>query len=475
MAEVDTSSYPKAQSFNLLGIASEAQSLANAKQQNQLLQTGNAQAKVGLQQSQIDLAHQQYGQLSQFIGSLAQDPRVGTPDGPGLVTAATQQAVHQGWITPAIAQEELANMPKDPAALPQYLQTLNTRVQDAAGQFRQIYGEAGTINNGNQIIPVRTSPIAGVQRIGANIPVQTSPSERNQLVPGVNAQGQQTATPMGQVLQKAGQNPLNGMPMDPGNQLMAPGTAPQNALAQPASAIQPVAGGGVATTPAAGQVDAIATQQRAGSEAYALAQQHEATFQNDVLPLTKSIEQLQALGATGTGPGTDTINQWKSFAQSMGIGPIAGIDPDKITSYDEAKKYLTSYAASIGSTGTNDKLAAAFAGNPSTGISNAAAVNVAKTALAMRRMQNAQVRSFAATGQSPGEYNQYAATFNAKQDPVAYGFDMMDGSQRQKYFKGLSAPEKANFLNSLKTATALGVIAPPSAAAPATTEAPNGG
>lgn len=468
-ATVDTSTYAKANPINLLSIASEGQGIANAQQQNQLLRTANQSAQVNLSKDKIDLAHQQFGQLSQFIGSLAQDPRVGTSEGPALVQQATQQAVKQGWITPDIATEELANMPKDPSQLPQYLQTLNTRVQDASGQFRQIYGEPATISNGNRIIPVRTGAIAGVHRIGADIPMETGPDSRTALDNTTNASGQAVVVPHGTLVQKAGMNMLTGMPTAPTNQLMPPGTAPQQAAAP--SSIQPQQGGGAAISPPAGQVAALATQQQAGSETYARDQQREATYQNDILPLTKSITELGNLGTTGTGPGTDTINQWKSFAQSMGIGTIAGIDPDKITSYDEAKKYLTSYASSIGGSGTNDKLAAAFAGNPSTTISNAAAVNVAKTALSMRRMQNAQVRAFSATGQSPGAYNQYAATFNASQDPVAYGFDMMAAPARQKYFQGLSAPEKTKFLNSLKTATQLGVVAPPEVM----NGAPNGG
>lgn len=468
-ATVDTSSYPTAQPINLLGIASGAQGLANAQQTNQLLRTENQRQNVALSQDQVDYAHKQYDGLGTLITSLAADPAIGTAQGPAMVHTYADNAVKMGFITPQQRDAALQTMPTDPSQLPQWLQTQSLAHMDSQSRFSNTYGTPGTISNGNRIIPVATSPIAGVRRIGADIPMETSPGERNSLVPGKNAQGQDVMIPQGQVVRAGGQNALTGMPMDPGNKLMAPGTSPQSS-----PTVQPQQGGGAAISPPAGQVAALATQEQAGSEAYARDQQREANYQNDVLPLTKSIEQLQALGTTGSGPGTDTINQWKSFAQSMGIGTIAGIDPDKITSYDEAKKYLTSYASSIGGSGTNDKLAAAFAGNPSTTISNAAAVNVAKTALSMRRMQNAQVRAFSATGQSPGAYNKYAATFNASQDPVAYGFDMMAPPARQKYFQGLSAPEKTKFLSSLNTATQLGVVAPPSAT-PAPTEASNGG
>ena len=72
---------------------------------------------------------------------------------------------------------------------------------------------------------------------------------------------------------------------------------------------------------------------------------------------------------------------------------VPGIDAEGIKNFDEARKYLTQYARQNGSTGTNDQLAAAFEGNPSVGISNAAATTVAKTALSLARLQNAQTRA----------------------------------------------------------------------------------
>lgn len=463
MADIDTSFYPKSQPINLLGIASEAQGLANSQQQNQLLHTANQQAQVGLSQSKIDLAHQQFGQLSQFIGSLAQDPRVGTPDGPGLVTQATQQAVKQGWITPEIAQEELANMPKDPAALPQYLQTLNTRVQDSAGQFRQIYGEPGTINNGNQIIPVRSSAIAGVHRIGANIPMQTSPTERNLLVSGTDSQGRTTQTPMAQVLQKAGQDPLNGMPMDPGNRLMAPDGAPP-------SSIQPQAGGGVAVSPPAGQVESLGQIASASTAKYNSDQQREANFQQDMLPLNKAFQGMKALGTTGTGPGTETLNDVKSFLVSQGVIN----QNDDVKNFDEVRKYTTQLARTNGDTGSDSRLAASFAGNPSVNISNAAAQDVLKSAISLRKLQNAQVQAFSQTGLPASEYQKWAQTWNKSQDPVAYGFDLMEPAQRVKYIKSLSPEKKTAFVQSLTGAVQLGLVERPSATTPAN-GVPNGG
>ncbi|MGN8022254.1 hypothetical protein ACTJJ7_16245 [Phyllobacterium sp. 22229] len=461
---IDTSFYPQANSNSLIQTLGQVQGIRNAQQQNELLQTENQRAKVGLTNDQVNLAHQQYGKLSQFLGSLAQDPRIASPQGHDILVGATQQAIQQGWITPDIAKIEIANMPSDPAQLPQYLQNLNVRVQDGQSQFAKIYGEPGTINTGNRIIPVKSSPIMGVQRIGADIPLETSPGQRAGIVLGTDQYGRTTAQTQGQVMERAGVNPLLAVPQtapnSPANQLMP--SQPQNGIP---TRVQPeqASNGAAIMSPPAGQIEAQQVMAKTNAEKYSADQQREANFQSEVLPLTKSITALQKLGTTGTGPGTEQLNEMKSFAQSMGLGAIAGIDPDKISNFDEARKYLTSYASSVGGNGTNDKLAAAFAGNPSVNISNAAAVDVAKTALATRKMQNAQNRAFTASGQPAANYGKWTSEFNAQQDPVAYGIDLMEPAARTKYFQSLSAPDKAKFINSVTTATKLGLVTPPSA------------
>lgn len=471
MAEVDTSFYPKANQNSLLETIGAVAGIKNAQETNKLLQQQQVQGQIGIDQSKINLAHDQYGKLSSFLGSLAQDPRISTPQGHQILLDATQQAVKQGWITPDIAQVEIQNMPTDPAQIPQYLQTLNTRVLDAQGKFSEIYGTPSTISNGSSILPVTASPITGIRPIGAPIPQTTSPSERADLVQTTDAQGRTVLVPKGQMLQQAGVNPLTAVPetapASPANQLvpppmpvqqqdLPPAGAPQQQAPVQAAQSQPSVG--VVTSPPAGEVEAQSKVAQASSEQYSQDTARERSYQQDIVPLQKVLPALEALGTTGTGPGTEQIQEIKSFLTSMGI-----IAPtEELKGYDEARKYLVQYARGAGDTGTNDKLAAAFAGNPSLGISNAAAQDVVKTALSLRRMQNAQIRAFASTGQSPSGYGKWSAQWNADNDPVAYGFDLMKGPERAKYFKGLSAPEKQKFLQSLQTATSLGIVAPPS-------------
>jgi hypothetical protein len=454
---VDLSIYPKANQNSLLDTFGAVASIKNAQETNKLLQQQQVQGQIGIDQSKINLAHDQYGKLSSFLGSLAQDPRVSTPEGHQILLDATQQAVKQGWITPDIAQVEIQNMPTDPAQIPQYLQTLNTRVLDAQGKFTEIYGSPQMITNGSQTVPASVSPITGIRPIGAPIQQTLTPQDRGTLVETTDEQGRTVLRPKGNLLSAAGVDPMTAQPQQQNRLVPAPAPVERGPALAPPSANPD---GGVVTSPPAGQVEAQTKTAAAGAEQFGQDVARERNYQADILPLEKARDALISLGTTGTGPGTEQLNEVKSFLTSMGI---VGPDED-VKNFDEARKYLVQYARGAGDTGTNDKLAAAFAGNPSLGISNAASVDVVKTAISLRRLQNAQVRAFSSSQQSPADYSKWSTEFNATQDPVAYGFDMMDGAQRLKYFKGLSGEEKNKFLTSLKTAQQLGVIAPPSAA-----------
>jgi hypothetical protein len=464
---VDTSIYPKANQNSLLDTLGTVASIKNANETNKLLKQQQVQGQIGIDQSKIDQAHKMYDGFIGLLGSVAQDPRVGTADGPAVIQNYANQAVKLGYITPEARDQAMATMPQDPAQIPQWLQTMN--MQALAGQERwgQIYGSPQFVNDGSSIIPVTVSPITGVRPIGAPIQQTLTPQDRGTLVETKDEQGRTVLRPKGNLLSAAGVDPMTAQPQQQNRLVPAPAPVERGPALAPPSA-NPA--GGVVTSPPAGQVEAQTKTAAAGAEQFGQDVARERNYQADILPLEKARDALISLGTTGTGPGTEQLNEVKSFLTSMGI---VGPDED-VKNFDEARKYLVQYARGAGDTGTNDKLAAAFAGNPSLGISNAASVDVVKTAISLRRLQNAQVRAFSSSQQSPAEYSKWSTEFNATQDPVAYGFDMMDGAQRLKYFKGLSGEEKNKFLTSLKTAQQLGVIAPPSAA-PAKNEVPNGG
>ncbi|KAA3504594.1 hypothetical protein DXM27_05110 [Rhizobium rhizogenes] len=460
MAEVDTSFYPKANPNALLDTLSTVATVKNLGEQNKLLQLQQTRQGIDTEQARVNLAHQQFGILSQTLGSLAQDPRIATADGPGILQSTTQQLIKQGILSPEMANEEMGAIPANPADIPQYLQNLNVRVQSAADQFSKVYGSPTMVDNGSSITPATVSPITGVRAIGAPIQHTLGPAQRGELVQTTDNQGRTVLVPKGQILEQAGVNPLTATPeaAPQGNMLAPPPQPVERGNLAPVQQEQPRSSIGVVTSPAAGQIEAQSRTAQASADRYSDDTARERTYQQEVLPLEKALPALEALGTTGTGPGTEQLQEMKSFLTSMGI-----MNPsEELKNYDEARKYLVQYARGAGDTGTNDKLAAAFAGNPSLGISNAAAVDVVKTALSLRRMQNGQVRAFTQTGLPESSYTKWSTEWNAQNDPVAYGFDLMKPSDRAKYFSKLSEADKKKFLSSLQTATSLGLVAPPS-------------
>jgi hypothetical protein len=168
------------------------------------------------------------------------------------------------------------------------------------------------------------------------------------------------------------------------------------------------------------------------------ARQRGLNYRQEVFPLETAIPALEKLGPKGSGPGTETTNHLKSFLISNVPGVSQSSFNGTVEDYDKAKKYLTDFVNQNGNTGTNDKLAAAFAGNPSVGISNAAAVDVAKSALALRRMKQAQLVEFEKSGLPDSEFAKWASRWQINHDPRAFGFDLMTVPQRNAVLNSIS-------------------------------------
>jgi hypothetical protein len=286
---------------------------------------------------------------------------------------------------------------------------------------------------------------------------------------------------------------ITGTPAAPRNVIVAPGVAGQGAPAASTPANPPAAGAPAPQAQSAtpnvfgpGSVIGDLNAQKAATEAHAQSISGAAgastqkynqdliaasEFPRTSLPLSKAIPLLEQLGTTGTGPGSDTWNHAMSFFQTMGI-PIS--DPNNIKAFDEVKKYLTDNVNQNGDHSTNDKMAAAFAGNPSVEVSNAAAADVAKTALAMQRFKQAQILSYNHQAQhDPEGYAQYAQKFASDFDPRAFGVDLMTPGAKKALFASLpkkpdaqgneTNQERLKFLKSLQIAQDTGMIpAPPS-------------
>lgn len=434
MAEVDTSSYKLPVVPSPLDTVGKLQTL----QSNDL----------GIQKQKLDQANQALGYMTRAMASIGPD---GTKED---YAAVGQNAVKMGLV-PApmldtyIQRLNAAKSPKD----------FFNEVMAAAATHSEVInwhlGQPGYINNGQTIQPVRTPLKAGAGApVSTGLPVQQQiPPTAGAVVPeGPNA-GQPTYVgPQAPVAAPGAVTAPPGLPVVPlprPDVRVGPPALPKDQGKLPVTGLPPgVAEAEVAAGAPSGS--ALAQARIAGNN-----------FQREVFPLAKAIPGLEALGTKGTGPGTDALNNIKSFLLSNLPG-VTEKDLADVKTYDQVKKYLTDFVNQTGTTGTNDKLAAAFAGNPSVGISNAAAQDVAKAALALRRMQHAQYLEFENSKLPASQFSKWMARRGTEIDPRAFGVDMMNDEAKAKLKEqlGKNKVERERFEASLKLAHDLGFIKP---------------
>lgn len=447
---VDVSMYAAQPNNNPLTEMNTMGSIMAQANQNKLFPIIQQREQTALGQDKLNLVHQGFGIMSQQLGSLAQDPRLATPEGHDLLVQTGQNLVKQGLITPEMFANEVKMMPTDPKQLPQYVQTLNVRSQDAANQFTQIYGSPGMVNNGQQQTPVATSPITGQRQIGQPIQNQQSPSELNSPV-------QIDTTPDGRPVmgtQKQFQEKATG-----GNQaqanttnLVAGAGADGQAAAEPAAPSggqQP--GGGIAMGLAPGVAEAKNVDAQASAQQGVSLQQRA-----DIVPANKAqIQQMLLDQAKFTsGPLSDQINNLKSMGNQIGI---TNFDPGSIAGHDGFVKLANQIAlqqtAAMGA-GTDQKLATAMGGNPNSSILNLSIQQIGhmllgnEDALAAKNQAWQQYK-----GQNgPQSYGQFSNEFNKTFDPRVFQSNYMGGKERADLVKNMSATDKASFVQSLRAA-----------------------
>lgn len=412
MAEVDTSIYKQPQQNPLASLTSVL-GIIGQNNQNQLFnQTFQARLAVG----------------DAYKAAIQPD---GTLDQPTLMSGLAKSGFGAGEATGQGIANTAANFNLNKARNDYIVNTLGAATNDPNLTGKGAAGLALSLSKNAGIPPAMVLPFIK--------DVQDDPNPQSVQ--------KKLAVFQNQALGTAGASRVQGPP-EPGTG--APRTVPlASQTGQSAQvALPPGVGEGAVAT--GGQSGQLLAQDRSDA----------ANYRRQVFPLEQSIPALERLGTTGTGPGKDEINQIKSAAVSFGFAPKNWTG--SVKDFDEAKKYLTDWVtANSNNTGSNDRLAAAFSSNASTKISNAAAVDVAKSALALRRMKQAQVQEFEASGKTDSEYAKWATNWNAGQDPRAYGFDLMSPAQRTSVLKSLPPAKRALFMTNVQRAEDSNILSAP--------------
>ena len=398
------------------------------------------------------------------------------------------------------------------------------------------------INAGGTVQAVDANPVTNAGATSASIPLTFSPSDQARPVPGpVTASGGNTTQPaaafaashgLGYLIPTTGRASLPPSLIGPGGMPGAGGSGTSGGpttdatgasaavpSAVPASsgsaapAAAPGAAAGVAGTGAgaaaasggaspygAPTVTSLGPAETAGltvggtasAQQWGQTQQAVSGSASRILTLQKAMDALQQLGTTGTGPGAAARNNFTSYVQSLPVvGPTAAgmiESPKNIANFDEANKYMTSYAAAMagahGAT-TDSQLATALSANASTHISSLAAQDVIRANIALERMGQSQVAAFQAatdpqTGRplTPDRWSDFSATWNRSTDPRAFAVDMMNPQQVSTMLASMSPADRAKFQSTYTNAVNHGWMSAPAWATPpssaAATAAPAG-
>ncbi len=137
-----------------------------------------------------------------------------------------------------------------------------------------------------------------------------------------------------------------------------------------------------------------------------------------------------------TGKGAEALQTLKSI-----LGTAAGqfgwdVNTINNAKYEELKKYQTDYINSNPFAGGSDqRLASAITGNPSSSISTLANKDVTKALIALERMKQAAISDFKAKGGQPRDYANYLSDLQNDLDPRAFAVDMIDHEKLDKMLK----------------------------------------
>jgi len=439
----------------------------------------------GLMGSQNELATRQNQFMSQSLGAVLAVPDAQLHD---AAASAMTRAVSAGLLPPEQAMRQMIMLPNDPSQLRQHLTQVQMSMMAPGAQQDATYGTPATRDTGQGIESGNVMPGRLGGGFNPNSTTQVYPA-RSQLAgqqTGVDpATGAPTATTTADRLRQQGRDDLTGPAGTPPGRvpsaLLPKGytgryaTGGQGASATPPAAAPAGMSAGTPYTPPAtpdappsGAVQVgLAPGQAAEVEASVshLSQARDVanTYQTRMQPL---LSAQAALRDAKTGAGSGALNSVRQIvgsftpAQLEGVRSFIGLGTDQgDASYDEAKKYLTAYAANTPGANRSDAGGqTAASANASVNISPLAAQQVVRAAIGMERMRQAQLMEFNQSGQPGSAYDRYQSGAAAKADPRAFMADHQTPDERKAMLDKMTTTQQANYLASLRLGMKHGLV-----------------
>ena len=433
MAEVDTSSYPRAaMPVSPLDVAGK---LGGLQQQNQQIQSGAIQ----IDKQKLDLVTQQFGIMNNELAGLAN----GNYSKPQAAERLNTIAKTLGLPTPVV-QHMTAELEAAPN-VQTFAKTAITRGMQTMEKVQQLYGQNASVQDNKNIYSgVQSSPMQG----GAFKPINQTPLQIAPGTPGYNGDNQQVFE------QPAG--PSGVVPAG----VPTPRPAPMGAKAMPVEQPLPAASTAPATMAerAAPLTAGPSPLYPEGKEAYS---KDQLLASNKAQGIKPAIQALKLMPGLSTGPGTGQFNDLVAAAKAWGIVDTKA-ENDPTVLRQELEKKLAQYVGSspIGQrSDAAQTLAEAGSPNPKKQILPALQA-LTRDAVALDRVNILMPQAF--KGSDYQNYLKHKGTFPQNIDEKALTLDMLPDEDRAKlvnrmvkqYEKG-NAREKniANrFLDTLKLA-----------------------
>lgn len=399
--------------------------------------------------SKLEMAKKRTDLLSGGFGGLLASGNV-TPQ---AVMQIASQGIRQGLFTPEDAVSFTSDMPTDPAQLTNWAKQKYVGFSTDASKLQSLMPQTQVLNNGATQQIMAIDPLTGQPKVTGAI--------NNTMAPGEAATPTQIFDPSTGTMRMITKGQFAGMA--PAGQGTQSGYYPDTSGGSLGTGrLQPITQGppGIQAAPALGaQVGAEVTAQGNSSDALNLRRQAEAAPQ--------SIYQFQnmraALADINTGPGTDWRNTAAAFATGLSpeIAAKIGIDPQKIASQEEFKKYATQATQATLSglgEGTDAKLASAYAANPGVSLSKLGNQQLIDVLIAGQQAIQAKNQAWQNSGRPPEDYGKFSTQWVKDVDPRVFAAQNMDNAQVQKMVNSLAPKDQAAFAQSWMRAQQAGYV-----------------
>jgi hypothetical protein len=487
----DTSMYAPVNRPSPIQRANDVAGLVNSVTQNQLLRTSIEKERLGI-------ALEQVTNFKKQLASLASKKTVTRQDAENIIN----QQVELGLGSAREAAVLQNAIPEDENGIREWAKQHAFSLASAETQLGMLYKQIETDQGGNierGTVDLFSGEVGPTFNTPKGFP---TPADLTAPQTVIGPGGTQEVITKEELLRRQG-NPL----MVPGGTVPAVpgGTLPGNPLIEaseaagametypgtsapipePADTIAPpppeIGGGEVITEAPEGERgvqtglapgDAEAMQQSVAT--YTADARAAAQYNQRMFPLEKAAEILAKVGPEGSGPGAETVNDFKSFLITMGeeLDRQTGMDLfdpaaiEQVKTFDELRKYLNDYAMrrAEGLGATNQQIAGVAGAQPNVHISEMANTEVVRGMIALERMQQAKMLDFKEALKSgevtKQDYLDWSVDWNQEHDVRGFGVEMMEPKALKSLWSDMKPAERKRFMNSVGLAEDTGLVDP---------------